>query len=54
MNIECQNSDGFEDQLSNNRIYKVKEIGANGYLIENDQSQVRWYGESKFSIKMPE
>ncbi len=53
MQIECNDNDGFSDQLSNDRIYAVKEIGSNGYLIESDQSQDRWYGASKFSIINP-
>jgi hypothetical protein len=48
MKIKCNDNDGFSDQLTNNRIYKVKEIGHNGYLIENDNGVCRWYGLSKF------
>ncbi len=54
MNIECIDNGGFEDQLTASSQYRVKEIGHNGYLIENDNEQARWYGESKFSMKMAE
>lgn len=50
MNIICTNNDGFSDQLSNDRIYKVLATGVNGYLIENDKNQERYYGSSKFKI----
>jgi hypothetical protein len=51
MIIECVDNSGFEDGLSNDRKYKVLATGVNGYLIENDNSQERWYGAVHF--KMP-
>jgi hypothetical protein len=53
MIAECMTNDGFEDQLTSSTQYKVKEIGANDYLIENDQSQERWYGSARFKIQLP-
>lgn len=52
MIIICTNNDGFSDQLTASTHYTVKEIGANSYLIENDNGKVRWYGFSKFEIQL--
>jgi len=46
--IECIDDNGFEDQLTACAKYKVKEVGLNGYLIENDNEESRWYGAAKF------
>jgi len=46
--IECIDNNGFEDQLTDCMEYKVKEVGSNGYLIENDNEENRWYGAMKF------
>jgi hypothetical protein len=53
MIIECMTNDGFEDQLTSSGQYKVKETGSNGFLIENDKSQERWYGSARFEIQLP-
>lgn len=50
MNIECTDNSGFEDALSNEQTYKVLATGVNGYLIENDKNQERWYGSIHFKI----
>jgi hypothetical protein len=50
MNIICTDNSGFEDQLRNETTYKVLATGVNGYLIENDQNQERWYGAVHFTI----
>jgi hypothetical protein len=50
MHVECTDNGGFEDQLSNDRLYRVKEFKGASVQIENDLSQVRWYGLSKFKI----
>jgi hypothetical protein len=52
MIITCISNNGFEDKLTVNFAYKVKELGTNSYLIENDEGRLCWYGESKFEIKL--
>jgi hypothetical protein len=51
MQIECKDAEGFDDQLSNDRLYKAKEFKNNSVLIENDKGDTRWYGNYRFSIK---
>jgi hypothetical protein len=50
MHVECTSNDGFEDQLTASTLYAVKEFKGGSVQIENDLSQVRWYGLSKFKI----
>tara|TARA_R110001583_G_scaffold2388_3_gene17360 strand:- start:1419 stop:1583 length:165 start_codon:yes stop_codon:yes gene_type:complete len=52
MDIECTQNHGFEDQLSENRVYSIKELGQNSYLIENDKQEQCWYGRQHFTIKL--
>lgn len=52
MIIECHSSDGFEDQLTTDTAYLVKEVGANSYLIQNDNEEQAWYGTSHFKISL--
>lgn len=51
MIIECVRNDGFEDQLTASSAYRVKELGENSYLIENDREDQRWYGHQHFTIR---
>jgi hypothetical protein len=44
MYTECHSNEGFEDQLTENTKYAVKEIGTNSFLIENDKGESCWYG----------
>jgi hypothetical protein len=51
MTVECKDAEGFEDQLSKDGLYKVKEMKNNSVLIENKKGDERWYGRYRFSIK---
>lgn len=50
MQTICKDNDGFEDQLSPDRIYKVIDAKNNSLLIENDKSEERWYGKIHFTM----
>lgn len=55
MIIDCIDNIGFEDQLTNTTNdfpYEVQEIGANSYMIENDNGERRWYGAYRFNIML--
>ena len=52
MFIECTCNDGFEDQLTAESTYRLKELGNNSVLIENDKGQERWYGQQRFEIQL--
>lgn len=51
MIVKCKTNSGFEDQLTSNSSYRVKELGENSYLVQNDKGQVRWYGQQNFNIE---
>lgn len=48
MNILCVCDNGFEDQLTKGKKYEVVSTGANGFEIENDNGEERYYGATKF------
>lgn len=52
MYIECKQNFGFEDQLTEQAVYRIKELGENSYLIENDKQQECWYGRQHFLVKL--
>lgn len=47
--VVCKDEDGFEDQLTSSTPYAIREVGVNSYLIENDNEELRWYGDQNFS-----
>ena len=51
MIVECMTNSGFEDQLTTSANYRVKELGDNDYLIEDDKGKERWYGTARFEIQ---
>lgn len=52
MTIICDCNDGFEDSVSIGSSYEVKEIGANGYLIETDEGCEKWLGGHRFTVEV--
>lgn len=50
MRIICKDSSGFEDQLTADKEYGVKELGENSYLVTNDNGEEVWYGTSHFNV----
>lgn len=52
MIIECTCNDGFEDQLTATSEYRLKQLGDNSVLIENDKGEERWYGRHRFEMQL--
>ena len=50
MRIICKDTEGFEDQLTPRKIYKIEKIGVNGFLVADDKGQERWFGFCHFDI----
>lgn len=50
MYVVCEESSGFEDQLTTGAMYQVLEITDNGYTVLNDKEVERDYGTYRFAI----
>jgi hypothetical protein len=48
--IKCIDNSGFEDLLTENQMYPIVERGVNGFLVECDKGDLRWFGGLKFEV----
>jgi hypothetical protein len=48
----CKTNDAFEDTLTSGKEYPVRELRNASLLIEDDQGNKRWFGLSRFKLKV--
>jgi hypothetical protein len=48
--VKCTDNGGFEDLLTENHNYVMIERGVNGFLVETDKGDLRWFGSMKFEV----
>lgn len=44
MQVECVFNYGFEDVLTEGKLYEVESVGENSFQIIDDSGNKRWYG----------
>lgn len=52
MYIVCKSSSGFEDQLTEEKTYQVKQVQNGSYLVTNDKGVSTWYGTVHFEVTL--
>ena len=50
MTITCKDNEGFENLVTVDRSYPVKEVKGGSYLILTDRGEYRWMGSYRFSV----